>query len=110
MNRNKDLFDILEKCDPREDYVVDEPVFTKKEARNKAIDILKNKTKEIVKASGSTIGLPDLRAGKNIVIENLGPRFSGTYFITETTHTISDSGYITRFSARREHEKKGQKK
>jgi hypothetical protein len=35
-------------------------------------------------------------------IAGLGVRFSGEYFVTETTHTINDSGYITRFNARRE--------
>ena len=32
----------------------------------------------------------------------LGARFSGTYFVTDSTHTINDSGYITKFNARRE--------
>ena len=43
-------------------------------------------------------------------IEGLGARFSGTYFVTETTHTIGDSGYTTKFNARREDEgKEGQR-
>jgi uncharacterized protein len=37
-----------------------------------------------------------------VKIEGIGSRFSGTYFIKESTHTINDSGYITRFTARRE--------
>ena len=32
----------------------------------------------------------------------VGVRFSGEYFITDTTHTISDAGYITKFNGRRE--------
>ena len=35
-------------------------------------------------------------------IGGLGSRFSGTYFVTDTTHTIGAGGYTTRFSARRE--------
>jgi phage protein D len=35
-------------------------------------------------------------------IAGLGARFSGEYFITDTTHTISDAGYITKFNGRRE--------
>jgi len=104
LNKNQDLHELLKKCDPREEHVVDEPVYTKEEARKRAIALLMDRHKEIVKASGTTIGLPDLRAGKLIKIKNLGSRFSGTYFITETTHTINASGYITKFNARREDE------
>ena len=35
-------------------------------------------------------------------IDGLGARFNGTYFITDTTHTLNDSGYVTKFNARRE--------
>jgi phage protein D len=102
LNRNRDLYDLLEKCDPREEVVVDEPVFTKTQARKRAIAILMDRQKEMVKAGGTTVGLPDLRAGKQIIIKGIGARFSGKYFVTETTHTINDSGYITKFKSRRE--------
>jgi len=42
-----------------------------------------------------------------VQIEGLGVRFSGTSFATETTHTIGDSGYTTKFNARREDKGKG---
>ncbi len=106
---NKDLRDILKKCNPREEMVVDEPVFNRKQARERAKAILLDRHKEMVKASGSTVGLPDLRAGKKIMIKGFGPRFSGTYFVTETTHTMDNSGYITRFQARREDPGEGRK-
>jgi phage protein D len=102
LNINRDLQDLLKNSDPREEIVVDKPVFSEKEAKAVALAILKDRQKEMVKASGTCIGLPDLRAGRKIVIEGLGSRFSGTYFVTDTTHTINDSGYITKFNARRE--------
>jgi len=102
LNRNRDLYDLLQKCDPREEVVVDEPIFSQGQARQRAIAILMDRQKEMVKASGTTIGLPDLRAGNRVLICNLGSRFSGVYFVEETTHTINDSGYITKFKARRE--------
>jgi uncharacterized protein len=105
LNRNRDLYYLLQKCDPkaeREEVVVDEPVFTRQQARERAIAILSDRQKEMVQASGTTIGLPDLRAGKRVQIAGLGARFNGTYFITDTTHTIGESGYTTRFNARRE--------
>jgi phage protein D len=99
---NRDLRENFESCDQREERVEDEPVFTQDEANKKAKDLLKERSKDLVKASGSCIGLPELRAGQRVVIGNLGSRFSGQYFITDTVHTISDSGYVTKFNGRRE--------
>jgi uncharacterized protein len=99
---NGDLRENFESCDEREERVEDEPVFTQDEANKKAKDLLKERSKDLVKASGSCIGLPELRAGQRVVIGNLGSRFSGQYFITDTVHTISDSGYLTKFNGRRE--------
>ncbi len=102
LNINVDLHEVLKECDPREEIVVDKPVHSAKEAKLLAQAILKDRHKEMVKASGTCIGLPDLRAGKKVEIDGLGSRFNGTYFITKSTHSISDSGYITKFDARRE--------
>jgi phage protein D len=102
LNVNRDLHELLNKCDPREEIVVDEPVFTVVQAKQRARAILQDRHKEMVKASATCVGLPDLRAGQRVEIDGLGARFSGTYFVTDTTHTIGDSGYITKFNARRE--------
>jgi uncharacterized protein len=99
---NRDLLEILGKCAPREEVVVNEPVRSQTQAHDRALAILLERFKEFVTATGSTVGLPDLRAGMQVFIEGVGARFSGLYFVTETTHTISDSGYLTRFTARRE--------
>lgn len=110
LNINRDLHEMLNRCDPREEVVVDEPVFTPAQARERAAAILLDRHKEMVKASATCVGLPDLRAGQRVRIEGVGARFSGTYFVTETTHTIGDSGYTTKFSARREDEKRQEAK
>jgi uncharacterized protein len=102
LNVNQDLHEMLNSCDPREEIVVDKPVHSEKDAKAIAQAILKDRHKEMVKASVTCIGLPDLRAGGKVQIEGLGARFSGTYFVTDSTHTINDSGYITKFNARRE--------
>ncbi|GHO83199.1 phage baseplate assembly protein V [Dictyobacter formicarum] len=47
--------------------------------------------------SGSCIGIPDLQAGQYITIQGIGKRFSGTYRIRKTTHTIDEGGYRTSF-------------
>ena len=102
LNVNTDLHELLKVCDPREELVVDKPVHSEKEAKQVATAILKDRQKEMVKASGTTVGLPDLRAGRKLRIDGLGARFNGTYFVTDTTHALNDSGYLTRFNARRE--------
>jgi phage protein D len=102
LNRNKDLYELLQKCDPREEVVVNLPIFSTKQAKDRAFSILSDRQKEMVKASCTSVGLPDLRAGRNVIIKGVGARFSGKYFVTDTTHTIGNSGYTTKFNARRE--------
>jgi len=98
---NPSLSELVMQCDPREDRVVTLPVFTKDEARNRARDILKGNAQDLCKAQGTTIGLPNLRAGSRVLLSNIG-RLSGEYYVTETTHTFNQSGYVTKFLARRE--------
>lgn len=99
---NKDLHRVINACAAREEMVVDEPVFTNCEARERAIAILLDQTKELVTADVKVVGLPELRAGQIVVIKELGARLSGKYFVTKTQHSIDDSGYLTTFSCRRE--------
>ncbi len=99
---NRDLHRILNACDAREEIVVDEPVFTNCEARERAIAILLDQTKQMVKAEVKVVGLPDLRSGQVVVLGKLGSRLSGKYFVTKTKHTIGEGGYVTEFSCRRE--------
>ncbi len=99
---NKDLHHLLQECDPREEIVVEHAVYTKDDADQRAIAILKDRQKEMVKASATCVGLPFLVTGTKVEIEGVGARFSGVYFITATTHSFGDAGYTTRFDARRE--------
>jgi phage protein D len=99
---NKDLQRLVDTADGREEIVVTEPVFTEQQARDRARAILLDQMKQMVTADGTTVGLPDLRAGSKLQIDGVGARLSGQYFVTETTHSFSESGYTTRFKARRE--------
>ena len=99
---NRDLVEQLESSDAREEHVVDKTFFTKTEADELARAILLERSKDLIRVSGTCVGLPDLRAGQRVKISGLGVRFSGEYFVTDTAHAINDSGYITRFSVRRE--------
>jgi phage protein D len=86
----------------RQEQKVDLPVFTAAEAKQKALGIMLDRSKEIVTAHGKTVGLPKLRAGTRVNIQGVGSRLSGTYFVTKTTHTLGESGYVTEFDCRRE--------
>jgi phage protein D len=86
----------------REEVITDQPISSPQEAETLARETLERIAKDMVKGSGSTVGLPDLRTGSVVQIDGLGKRFSGRYFVTATTHTISDSGYTTQFECRRE--------
>jgi phage protein D len=86
----------------RVEVVADRPVTTTAEAEQEARETLEKISKGMVKGSGTTVGLPDLRAGTYIEIKNLGEIFSGNYYVTQTTHSINDSGYTTTFNARKE--------
>lgn len=103
---NRDLIPLIQlhtdRCRGREEIIVNQPQFTQEEADRRAAALLSERLKQLVEANGTTIGLPNLRAGQKIRIVGLGARFSGVYFVTKTTHTINESGYFTKFVARRE--------
>lgn len=92
----------------RKEIITDRPVSTDGEAKKLALASLDMIAKEMVKGNGSTIGLPDLRAGSVIEMDGMGKRFSGKYFVTATTHSIGDGGYTTNFECRREGDLKGE--
>ena len=89
-------------CREREEIIVNEPQFTLQQAERRAADKLGERLGQMVEATGTTIGLPQLRAGQRIMIDDVGRRFRGVYFVTKTTHTINDSGYTTKFTAHRQ--------
>jgi phage protein D len=78
------------------------PVENLQEAKKVATEALGRIVKQEMTASGTTIGLPDLRTGTALHIEGVGARFSGRYFVTSTIHSMGDGGYTTQFGCRRE--------
>jgi uncharacterized protein len=97
---NPDLIAVARSAN-REDVVVDQPVGSVQEARRRAGDILRGQQHGMVTATGSTVGLPDLRAGRSVVIRGTGQPFDGRYFVTATRHTVNEQGYRTSFDAKR---------
>jgi phage protein D len=85
----------------RKEIVTNQPVRTRAQANQRARDLLRDRLKGMVEASGRTVGLPDIRSGRNVAVSGFGPLLDGIYYVTESTHTISE-GYQTEFKARRE--------
>ncbi len=55
---------------------------------------------QLVKCKGSTIGIPEIKAGDKIEISGMGKGVNGVYFLEHVTHTINAQGYITAFEGR----------
>jgi phage protein D len=85
----------------REDVITDPPARTEAEARERGDAFLASSHQGMVEATGTTIGLPDLRAGRSVNIRGTGRHFDGKYTIVSSTHLLNDSGYRTTFTARR---------
>ncbi|QFZ18655.1 phage late control D family protein [Saccharothrix syringae] len=72
------------------------------EAKHRALGRLRTLGTEVLRATGSTVGLPEIRAGCRIEVGKVGTRFSGIYYVTGTEHRLGRSGYRTHFDCRRE--------
>lgn len=99
---NAKFGELVMQCDPKEEQVVDLPVFSKPDALKRARGLMRDNAARMVRASGTTVGLPELRAGTKLNIQGVGARMSGEYLVTKTTHTVGEGGYTTKFECRME--------
>jgi phage protein D len=83
-------------------YVGDEPVATQAEAKQRARAIFAEKAMQLVRGSGSTLGVPELRPGTTVHLEGLGPRFGGRYYVTRVNHRFDGGGFSTGFDVRKD--------
>ena len=80
--------------------VVDQPVFKTKEAETMAQSLCNELGGEFIYADAKAEGNPKIRPGKVINLEEMGDRYSGKYYVTETRHFYSQRVYTTDFSVR----------
>ena len=99
---NSKFRELVEKCDRQDNEVVDLPVFSVADARRRAVGLMRDNSARIIQATGTTIGFPELRAGRKLLIRGIGARLSGEYLVTKSTHSIGDGGYTTKFECRLE--------
>jgi phage protein D len=99
---NPDLKYMLKQGNARDAVVEHKPYGSLDEAKHYGDGVFHDQLMRQLLATGTTVGLPKLRAGSRVKIGKLGSRLSGVYFVTSTTHVFNSSGYTTRFEARRE--------
>ena len=87
-------------CPEKSELKVRVPVFSQQDADRRAEAILKQRSELFVKGSGEAIGLPEIRADKNVKLLGVGSLFSKTYYVEQSTHTIDKSGYKTTFQVK----------
>jgi phage protein D len=82
-----------------EALVAERPIRTEQEATRVAEATLNQLDGRFIEAEGTCSGDPHLVAGASVEITEVGTHFSGTYFVTSTTHIYSaKESYTTRFS------------
>ncbi|MCT7948230.1 VgrG-related protein [Ancylothrix sp. C2] len=79
--------------------VVDQPVFSSKEAENIAQALCDELAGEFVQADAESQGNPEIRPGKTVTLEDMG-KYSGKYYITIARHHYKNRTYTTEFSVR----------
>lgn len=73
-------------------------VATQAEAQTLANSMLNERAMDLVNGEGECIGLPELRAGRHIKLEGLGPKVNQPFVLSGVTHTINKQGYMTHFN------------
>ncbi len=58
------------------------------------------RARRFVQLEGTSVGNPSLRIGTHVELQQVGPRFENTYYVTETCHRFDlQQGYQTDFKA-----------
>jgi phage protein D/phage baseplate assembly protein gpV len=68
------------------------------EAQSLAHVVLAEQAKTLVVGTGVAAGRPELDVGAVVVLHGTGRFDGGKYVVTEVTHVVSESGYLTEFS------------
>jgi uncharacterized protein len=77
-----------------------QPVFTQSEANARAKAALNERAKQFVTGDAESIGLPEIRPNRNVLLDNLGSPFSKTYYVQQATHKVDSNGYRTKFKVK----------
>lgn len=79
-------------------YVVNKPVASQSEADHLAKAVYDHLDGTFIQAEGKCLGDAAIKPGMTLNLKTLGPKLSGTYYITAATHQVtSHEGYTTTF-------------
>jgi len=78
--------------------VVYSDVATQAEAQTLANAMMNERAMGLISGQGECVGLPELRAGRHIKLDGLGPKFNQPMVMNGVTHTIDNRGYTTTFT------------
>lgn len=81
--------------------VLYESVLDATDAENIAKALHNNTLESFITGIGLYIGDVQIRAGKTIKIEGIGDKFTGTYYVYSTIHSVDYDGYRTVFKVRK---------
>lgn len=81
--------------------ITDKPVRSVEEAKRIATAELEKAGDSLITGSCETIGIPGIKQGVCLDLENVGSWFNGKYYVEKVTHKIDTSGYRTTFDVRR---------
>ena len=68
------------------------------EAKNRADAILNEKAMKLISGHVEIFGIPEVRAGRHVKLEDMGGFLNNTFYIKSASHTIDDTGYTTNLS------------
>lgn len=77
------------------------PVCDVADANAVAKALLIKSNNKLIEASCECVGMPGIRPGENVIIDGIGQRFKGKYYIKSIKHSIGDGGYRMSFEVRR---------
>lgn len=81
--------------------VVDDFIIDAQDAAKVAKAKYNQAIQKFINGEGTSLGNPDIRAGKTIEVLGVGALFSGVYYVVSSTHTVEDGIYLTKFRVRR---------
>ena len=84
-----------------QDVEVFPPPASQAEADDRAAARLNAINDDTVVGEAACVGSPDVRSGRVVELTGVGPRFSGSYYVRDATHSFGAGGYETRFSVAR---------
>lgn len=93
-----------EYADAKEERIVNHPVYSLAEAKAIAKEILQKRANEYLTGSGEAMGEPLLKPGVIVDLQEIGTRYSGSYYVKKTEHVFGASGYMTTFEVTRDRE------